>query len=36
MALRAEGLEDVLSEQEVQQKVVYLVGVWVETLLYGT
>ncbi|KAH6871362.1 hypothetical protein BKA70DRAFT_1356092 [Coprinopsis sp. MPI-PUGE-AT-0042] len=35
MALRAEGLEEVLSEDEIQRKIVYLAGIWAEALLYG-
>jgi hypothetical protein len=33
--MRAVGLEEVLSEAEVQEKIVYLVGIWLEALLYG-
>jgi hypothetical protein len=36
MALRAEGLEEVLSEAEIQQKIVYLVSIWLEAAFYGT
>jgi hypothetical protein len=35
MTLRAQGLEELLSEAEIYQKVVYLVGIWLEALLYG-
>ncbi|KAH6885075.1 hypothetical protein BKA70DRAFT_1574545 [Coprinopsis sp. MPI-PUGE-AT-0042] len=35
MDLKAEALGLVLTEAEVQRKVIYLVAIWAETLLYG-